>query len=126
VNLAGQLAPTAGRDEAVSRAAGGWASLARMEATAWAENLPEGELRDRVSASVAISWADSNPSAAARWAIEKITPGSLRDHTLLAILQRWAMQEPEAAANWAALFPQGALHNSAANTLVSAWRRETY
>jgi hypothetical protein len=60
-----------------------------------------------------ISLSDTDPTAAARLAIEQLDQNQQQSNILLGIVQRWAAQDYDSAASWVAQFPEGELRQRA-------------
>ncbi|MEZ5303458.1 MAG: hypothetical protein R3F11_22875 [Verrucomicrobiales bacterium] len=71
------------------------------EAVAFADRLPA-EASDRVLPEIVSQWAESDPGAAARWAV-----GSGNEVHAHQALLRWTRIDPAAAAAWAESLPAG-------------------
>ena len=61
--------------------------------------MPDEADKRTALATVAESWADVEPLAAAEFAL-RLSPRDLRQRAVLAALQRWATQDPQQALAW--------------------------
>jgi hypothetical protein len=68
---------------------------------AWAEGLPEGEVRGRAIDGVIDQWARYDPVAAKAW-MEKNATGEALPSAQIELGESWARVDPEAAIAWAA------------------------
>jgi hypothetical protein len=119
--LASELKPTASRDSLITHAVREWAAQDPEAPLAWAEKMESSSLKDQVYASAALSLSETDPTAAANLAVEKVQPGGRQDDTVVSIVQRWAQSDPEHAADWVAKFPEGRMGNAAIENLVQIW-----
>lgn len=124
LKLAGTLPAGPARDDIVMRAASAWAGTAPAEASAWALQIPDQALRQRVISVIAMTWGDHDPRSAARMAVESIQPGDLQDRTVFGIVQRWGLNDLPAATAWVNRFPEGALRRAALATLDAYAKRD--
>jgi hypothetical protein len=107
----------------IARATGVWAAKAPADAVAWAKEIPNPVLREQAFASASISWADSDPAAAAEFAATSLSFGKTQDRAVMGIVQRWAARDAEAAADWVKRFPDGELREETKNLLEDTLRR---
>ncbi len=124
VTLGSQMTASAERDQFLAFATSQWAATDASEALAWARQVPDDQLRQRLLAEVVVAAADSNPQGAAVWAVESMNPGPAQDRAVVAVVQRWAQQAPSQAAEWVAQFPDGQAGRSAIRSLVEIWSVE--
>lgn len=124
VTLASQMTASAERDQLLGFATSQWAATEASEALAWAKQVPDEQLRQRLLAEVVVAAADSNPQGAAVWAVESMDPGPAQDRAVVAVVQRWAQQAPVQAAEWVAQFPDGQAGRSAIRSLLEIWSVE--
>jgi hypothetical protein len=115
------LPASAKRDELLIHAAAQWASLDSDSAAAWAKEVGDEGLRERLEAAIATSASDANPVAAAEMALASISPGRAQADAVVGIVQRWAQADPQAAGAWVAQFPEGSVRNDALENLVKLW-----
>ncbi len=121
LRLASEVPPDKGRDDFIEHALKQWATSAPDEAAGWATQLENSSLRQRAMASIASTWGETDPFAAATLAMNSITPGRTQDDTVVGIVQRWAQQSPDKAAAWVIAFPPGHLQDTATTELVKLW-----
>jgi hypothetical protein len=119
--LAAELPESQNRDEFIVQSAGSWGALAFKESIEWAGQIPDESLRHRVLGAVAAAVAESDPSAAAKLAVESLPAGREQDDAIVGIVQRWVQKSPEQAAAWVAAFPDGNLRATALEALVKLW-----
>ena len=72
---------------------------------------------------IANGWAQSDPVAAASWAID-LPDSKNRPNLLQGIVQQWARYEPQAASQWLTTFEPGADRDGAIGGLVSTIQRD--
>ena len=123
LRVAVELPAGAEVDELIRRAAMEWASEDPAAAMAWAESISDEPLRQTVLAAELVAWSETEPTDAARRALESLTVGRLLDNTLVSIVQRWAQRDARAAAAWVERFPEGPLRDAAVENLLSQWRQ---
>ncbi len=119
--LAAELPESQNRDEFIVQSAGSWGALASKESIEWAGQIPDESLRHRVLGAIAAAVAESDPSAAAKLAVESLPAGREQDDAIVGIVQRWVQTSPEQAAAWVAAFPEGSLRETALEALVKLW-----
>jgi len=71
-----------------------------------------------VLAAVATAWGESDPVAAATFAVQALGPGKPQSDAVVGVVQRWAPNQPAAAAAWVAEFPAGELRDVALQELA--------
>lgn len=103
-----------------------WAASAPGDAAHWASQLDEPALRERLMATIATIWGNSDPVSAGKLAIESIPAGKAQADALVGIVQRWAQADPTAAATWVSKFPQGPLRTAAMENLTIQWGRRDH
>jgi hypothetical protein len=109
------------RDTLLIHAISQWAEVDPVTATAWAEAVPEVELRQRLVAATSVALANQNGAAAAKLAVNVLRPGEDQDRAVVAIVQRWAENSPRTAADWVAQFPDTSVQQLAVQNLVALW-----
>jgi hypothetical protein len=72
-------------------------------------------------AGIAAAWAESDPKAAADWAIKSVAPGKPLEDAIVSVVQRWTQQAPQEASTWVVAFPSGNLRDTALQELVKLW-----
>lgn len=100
------------RDDTLVLAAGAWARRRTDEALAWLAELPENELRERLTSSMGFELAQSNPARALELA-ERLPDGRNRWLLLSAIAQTWVAVDAKAALAWAQELPVGGAREAA-------------
>lgn len=84
-----------------------------LDACKRADGVMDPALRNRVYGSLVTSWADSDPRAAATFAVNRMTAGPDQDRALTGIIQRWAQIHPDEVRSWVHEFPDGPLKEGA-------------
>jgi hypothetical protein len=97
-----------------------WAENDFPSASAWADRLPAGDLRDQVFARLAFIRAQTSPSSAADLVAKKIRPGPEQDEAALSVLHPWARRDLAAALAWVRRLPAGDLRDRALTELEQA------
>lgn len=121
LELASGLSPTRERDDLLVHAVSQWAATDSTRATAWAMNVADPLLRQRLVASVAIAVADQDATAAATLAVSGLAQGEEQNRATVSIVQRWAQRSPQAAAFWISQFPNIPLREVALQNLLAIW-----
>lgn len=98
-----------------------WARRDPEAAGRWAGQVSEPALRERLTGSLAVGFADSAPDLAAAWAIASLPPGKILVRSIAEIAGTWAKQDPAAAGAWVARFPDGESRQMALGNLLNAW-----
>lgn len=102
--------PLAGEQDGIrciEHAVANWALQNPQAALVRIKDLSDAALREPALASLATSWAESDPGAAASWVVESMEPGPAQDRAVASIIQRWAQQDPASVGAWVASFPEG-------------------
>jgi hypothetical protein len=96
-----QTLPAGGKYDLSSFLAGQWGLYNPAQAAQWASTLPDdGSLnRGQTLVSLGVAWAQSDPQAAADFAI-RLQPGVARQNMLATSLGSWAADHPDQAAQW--------------------------
>jgi hypothetical protein len=123
VALAAALPATAERDDLLVHAVSQWAISDGAAAVAWARQVPERKLAQRLVGAVAVASADRDGPGAAALAAGDLDPGEDQDRVAVAVAQRWAANAPEAAAAWVARFSERLVRNDAVHDLLDVWAR---
>jgi len=76
-----------------------WAEKDPRAAAAWAETLPEGDIRVSAFTSSVRHWGKHNPLAAKAW-VDGLPPSGSRSNAIINLSTRWVEKDPEAAAQW--------------------------
>ena len=74
------------------------------EASAWAQNIPEGDLQNRAYQKLGYELAKSDPAEAAKWATN-LPDGEGRNHAIGSTFHAWAASSPEKAAEAISTMP---------------------
>ena len=99
-----------------------WARRDAVTAGRWVGGIDDLSLREELTSSLAVGFADTDPQAAAALVLDSMLPGPVLDRSIGEIAGAWARREPAAAAVWIAKFPAGHARQLALENLVSAWR----
>ena len=121
LQVVGELEPSAERDQALEYAVSQWAGMDASVAAAWALQVPEPALSQRLVAAAAIVAAERDPLAAAMLVVTNLGPGDEQNRAAVSVVQRWAQTSPQAAADWVAKFPDTPTGVAAAENLFSIW-----
>lgn len=112
------------RHDLIQQAASGWAATAPVQAVNWAKQIQDSAMREEVLASIAATWADSNPDEAARLAIDSLSPGPVQENVVMGIMQRMAGKDMAGTRLWVAQFPEGELRARAEKELQRIEERQ--
>jgi hypothetical protein len=118
------LPPSAERDDSLVHGVSQWADAEPSAAIAWAEKVPDPNLRQRLLGAAAIAAAYQNGPMAAGLVTSGLLQGVEQDRALVSVVQRWAQRSPVAAAAWVAQFPETPARNTAVQHLVSIWAQQ--
>jgi hypothetical protein len=94
------LSPSAQRDDLLVFALGQWATLEPLAAQAWAMNVTDPPLQQRLVATAAIAGANQAPAASASFVEKALLPGEQKFNALVTIVEEWIQSSPEHAASW--------------------------
>ncbi len=118
------LPPGRARTSAVSTVATKWmqSSKAPEEVLRWLESLPEGEARSDGIKSAIDQVSDSDPAEAAR-----LLGRFSKDHEAAqsVIANTWGRTDPKAAMEWARQIPDPDERDSALDSVIMSWSRES-
>ena len=78
---------------------------------------PGGESRDKLAIRLTYVLSQTDPTAAAKLALEQMLPGSSQDEAVMIVVTQWANKDLPAANAWVQDFPEGPLQERAANEL---------
>ncbi len=82
------------------------ANVDPVAAAAWAQNFPEGSMRDSAVSQIARTWGNYAPDAAAEW-IDTLPVGQVRDRAAGSFAGAIASNFPEQAIQWAQSMSDG-------------------
>jgi hypothetical protein len=85
--------------------------------------IADPDLRQSLTAAIAVAAAEASPPEAAMLLAGKIQPGAIQNRAAVAIVQRWAQQSPPDAASWVAQFPDSPVRTAAMLDLFAIWQR---
>ena len=93
-----------------------------LEASTWADGLPEGRMRNEALGRVADHFAGRDPAGTAQWAEGFVRePGMER--VFWEVGANWAGRDPEAALNWASSLPEGENRQVGMRGSLNSWAR---
>jgi|GEM_PF-281177 len=93
-----------------------------LEASIWADGLPEGRMRNEALGRVADHFAGRDPAGTAQWAEGFVSePGMER--VFWEVGANWAGRDPEAALNWASNLPAGENRQVGMRGSLNSWAR---
>jgi len=118
IELATEAGVNPGAGELLGQAAGAWARTDPEAAAAWAREVTDPALREKLVVEVASAWADRDPHAASKLVIDSVDEGILEENALVGILQRLAFQDMEGARDWVTQFPEGRMRERAEAELI--------
>jgi hypothetical protein len=101
-------------------------SLAGKDVTAareWAQNLPNGDLRDRALHQVAEEWVKSDAPAASEW-IRTLPAGKLRDGAARELTGVLSRRDPVSAFEWARSIENEELRKGALQNVMHNWQEQ--
>lgn len=121
IEAASQLEPGEQRDALLVHAAMQWAGDNTDQAMEWVKGLPEDELQQSLAAAVAISVAEKDGAAAAKFLTDILKSDAELESAAVAVVQRWAQTDPSAAAAWIEEFPDTPARLEAISNLMTLW-----
>lgn len=120
-----ELPAGAERDDLLKYSVAQWAATEPVGAWDWAKQLEPGELRDRIVATVATEWSESDAVAGATLAVKELPVGRLQDDAIVSIVERWVQVDPASAADWVLSgLPDGKLRQTAVTEMVKIWAEQ--
>jgi hypothetical protein len=121
LELASSLPPTRERDDLLVLAVSQWSVIDSGTAAAWAMNVLDSSLRQRLVAAVAVASAEQDGAGAATLAANAIGAGDEQERAAVSIVQRWAQNSPQAAVAWVSQFPDLPYRDAAVRNLLALW-----
>ena len=118
ITLAANLTPSPERDELLNYSVLQWAATDSASAIAWAEQVPEAAMRDKMMADIAIGLGVQDPFRAAKFIATSMTDSDARNNAVINIVRFWTASSPEQAAAWVEQFPQGPLRDAAMENVM--------
>ncbi len=97
-----------------------WAKSDTAAAATWAEQLPEGELRNMTLEQIAIAWMNLAPASASEW-VKALPPGESQSLALFAAAYEASRTEPQIALELAAQFAPSPERDELLNHALSQW-----
>lgn len=100
-----------------------WAVYEPLPAKKWLEEhaTADDAVNSKRQGAMAISWAESDPAAAAAFVTEFMASGGDRNIALVSIVQRWAQQDPAVAGKFVFRLEDATVQQNAAVELVAIW-----
>ena len=96
-----------------------WATEDIPAAFDWVNQLPPGDLRDKLVLHIALVCSKIDPAEAARLVLNQIPPGGNQNEAIISVVYQWAVQDKEEANAWVQLFPEGSLRQRAMNEITT-------
>jgi hypothetical protein len=121
LRLATELPTSDAQEDLICRAAAEWAGSDLESSLAWAEQIDDEHLRQRVTEEIAVASASQDPVGATKIALEKMTAGIGQDRAILSILQRMVGTDPSVASAWVSQFPEDDMGKEAVTSMVTLW-----
>jgi hypothetical protein len=115
------MEPGAERTNALETIAYDWFGRDLAAATAWANNIDDAALRERLLAAGAKAIAVADPDLAAGWLVSSVKTEGLLNETALGLVETWADQHPMQAANWVSHFSEAGPRKAAIDLVLSHW-----
>jgi hypothetical protein len=94
-----------------------WAAKDLTTAYNWILTQPAGDQRDALATGMTFIWSQTEPSGAAQFVTQQMSPGSTQDEAVMMVLHQWALVDLTGAGAWVRQFPEGSLRNRALNEL---------
>lgn len=100
-----------------------WAVYEPLAAKKWLEDhaTADDAIDSKRQGALVISWAETDPAAAAAYIIGFMAPGVDRNIALVSVIQRWAQQDPAIAGKFVFGMEDAAVQLNAAVELVAIW-----
>lgn len=95
-----------------------WAQTDLPAAREWAIAKPAGDEKNELLERVGFVWSASQPSAAADFVVQEMTPGPAQTEAAISVLHQWALRDFDGAKAWVELFPDGEIRERAVNELA--------
>jgi len=89
-------------------------------AIAWADQLPEGQMRSAAAQYVVAQWAQKDPEAAFKYA-QKLPLLRERNSVLGQIINEWSMNDPKSAVEFIDSLPENSQRNAMLQVALVAW-----
>ena len=124
LRLATELPTSDAQEDLICRAAAEWAGSDLESSLAWAEQIDDENLKQRVTEVIAVASASQDPAGATRIVLEKMTAGIGQDRAILSILQRMIQTDPSIASAWVSQFPEDDMGKEAVTSMVTLWANQ--
>jgi hypothetical protein len=98
-----------------------WAKRDPEAAAQWVNQVTDPDLREQLTGSLAMGYAERDPFQAVDWALQSLPPGQVLDQSLADIAWTWAMRDPATAGTWVAQFPEGQTRQMSLESLMNVW-----
>lgn len=112
------------RDSVLQPLAQQWAAKDLPTACSWVAEQADDDQRNALATGVTFIWSQTEPSSAAQYVFNQMTPGSAQEAAVLMVLHQWATKDPASAASWVEQFPPGPLRDSASDELAGIARHQ--
>lgn len=122
VMLAGQF--KLNRDSVLQPLAQQWAAKDLPTACAWVAEQVDDDQRNALATGVTFIWSQTEPSSAAQYVLNQMTPGSAQDAAVLMVLHQWATKDAPGASAWVEQFSEGPMRDLALNELAGIARHQ--
>lgn len=120
-----QDSQTPANDPVLENLAQRWAERDLPAALQWADSLPAGEQRDRVTARAAFIQAQTSPEAAATLIVDRMSAGLAQEEALISVLHQWAQRDIEGAQSWVEKLSSEPVRTRAAAEISATSRART-
>jgi len=121
LNLAVDLPANEERAQLLEHGVRQWSATNPSAAVAWAANISDQPLRDRLVAAISTASAELFPVESANLSLRFLTAAGLQEQSVVSIVQRWIQTDPVTTADWVAGFPEGGLRDASARNMVEIW-----
>lgn len=101
-----------------------WAGMDFAAASAWVDDAPAGEVRDRVLLQLIQSRASETPAEAAAMLSQSKLNHDAQEEAAIGIVHQWLLKDPAAAREWVDRFPEGSTKERAMAEIQGAMARQ--
>jgi hypothetical protein len=98
-----------------------WGHTDLQTAAAWVSQIGDPVLKDQLTESLAVTYADANPEAAINFAVESLQTPAFQANAIADIAAVWAARAPERASQWTEQLPEGDVRRMALSEVIHAW-----
>lgn len=121
ISLVAGMPPSPERDAVLKYSVLQWATVSRGDALAWANQVPDPQLRETMLEKITIEYGIQNPAGAAKLLSNVLIGEESRENAAINIVRFWAPSAPADAAAWAQRLPDGELRDNIMANLVDVW-----